>query len=88
MPKQLGFVQIAVQQTFMTLNVNNVHASSIASTPKTGNLNNYHYQLILSPTGWLNDDIILEAHLNLKKIDPTMQGLQDPALGPVRQFKS
>ena len=32
-------------------NVNNVHASSIASTPKTGNLNNYHYQLILSPTG-------------------------------------
>ena len=54
----------------------------------TGNLNNYHYQLILSPTGWLNDDIILETHLNLKKIDPTMQGLQDPVLGPVRQFKS
>ena len=68
-------------------NVNNVHASSIVSTPKNGNLNNYHYQLILLPTGWLNDDIILEVYINLKKIDPTMQGLQDPILGPVLQFK-
>ena len=41
-------------------NVNNIHASSIVSKPKKGNLNNYNYQLILSPTGWLNDDIILE----------------------------
>ena len=41
----------------------------------------------MSPTGWLNHDIILEVHLNLKKIDPTMQGLQDPILGPVRQFR-
>ena len=27
-------------------NVNHVHASIIVSTPKNGNLNNYHYQLI------------------------------------------
>lgn len=47
MPKQLEFVQIALQHTF----------------------------------------IILEVHLNLKKIAPTVQGLQDPILGPVHQFK-
>ena len=35
----------------------------------------------------MDDDIILEVHINLKKIDPTMQGLQDPILGPVRQFR-
>ena len=57
------------------------------STPKNGNLNNCHFKRILSPTGWLDDDIILEVHINLKKIDPTMQGLRDPILGPVRQFR-
>ena len=35
----------------------------------------------------MDDDIIVEVHLNLKKIDPTMQGLQDPLLGPVCQFR-
>ena len=29
----------------------------------------------------------LQVQLNLKTIDPTMQGLQDPILGPVRQFR-
>ena len=57
------------------------------STPNNGNLNKRHFKRILSPTAWLDDDIILEVHLNLKKIDPTMQGLQDPLLGPVRQFR-
>ena len=32
----------------------------------------------------MNDDIILEIHLNLKKVDPTIQGLQDPVLGPIK----
>ena len=57
------------------------------STPNNGNLNKHHFKRILSPTAWLDDDIILEVHLNLKKIDSTMQGLQDPLLGPVRQFR-
>ena len=46
-----------------------------------------HVTVSAHPTAWLDDDIILEVHLNLKKIDPTMQGLQDPLLGPVRQFR-
>ena len=70
-------------------NSDNVKASAchIVSTPNNGNLNNCHFKRILSPTGWLDDDIILEVHINLKKIDPTMQGLRDPILGPVRQFR-
>ena len=70
-------------------NSDNVKASTCnsVSTPNNGNLNNRHFKRILSPTGWLDDDIILEVHINLKKIDPTMQGLQDPILGPVRQFR-
>ena len=35
----------------------------------------------------MDDDIILEIHINLNKIDPTMQGLQDPILCPVRKFR-
>ena len=37
------------------------------STPNNGNLNNRDFKLILSPTTWLDGDIILEVHLNLKK---------------------
>lgn len=55
-------------------NVNSVNAFNILSARKNGNLNNYHYKLILSLTGWLNDDIILEVHLSLKKMDTTVQG--------------
>ena len=68
-------------------NVNNLNASNILSAPKIVNLNNYHYKLILSPTGWLNDDIVLEVQENLKKIDPTVQGLQDLVIGPAQQFR-
>ena len=53
------------------------------SIPNNGNLNDRQFKLILSPTGLFNDDIILDVHLNLKKNDPTMQGLHNPILGPV-----
>ena len=48
-------------------NVNNVHASSIVSTPKKGNLNNHHYQLILSPTGWLNAMILFLKFISISR---------------------
>lgn len=55
-------------------NSDNVKASTCnrVSTLNNGNLNNRHFKRILSPTGWLDDEIILEVHINLKKIDPTM----------------
>ena len=38
------------------------------STPNNGNFNNSDFKLILPPTTWLDDDIILEVHRhNLKK---------------------
>ena len=59
-----------------------LHVNSV-SIPNNGNLNDRQFKLILSPTGLFNDDIILDVHLNLKKNDPTMQGLHNPILGPV-----
>ena len=50
------------------------------------NLTNRHYQLILSPTGWLDCDIIHHAHTLLRAIDLTTEGLQRPTLGPCRNF--
>ena len=52
--------------------------------PKSGNLKDHHFNLIVIPNGCLNDDII---HLRIKKIDPTLQGLQDAVLSsPVNSF--
>ena len=50
------------------------------------NLTNRHYQLILSPTGWLDCDIIHHAHTLPRDIDPTKEGLQRPTLGPCRNL--
>ena len=52
-----------------------------------GNLTQNHYDLISNPSGWLDCDIIQEVHIYLKKIDPTMEGLQWPVLGPARRFQ-
>jgi len=49
-------------------------------------LNQRHYQLILSPRGWLDDHIIQEIHLNLKEMNPNIEGLQWPILGRARKF--
>ena len=50
-------------------NTDSVKPSSCnsVSTPNNGNLDNCDFKLILSPTTWLDDDIVLEVHLNLKK---------------------
>lgn len=65
-------------------NIRNANASSIFVVPKTGNLKDHHFNLIVIPNGCLNDDII---HLKIKKIDPTLQGLQDAVLSsPVNSF--
>ena len=45
-----------------------------------------HYRLVLSPSGWLDFDIIHEVYVCLRNINPDLEGLQRPTLGPVRNF--
>lgn len=78
---------VTICNFYLSLSDIKVCCTNGVSTPNNGNLKNCHFKRGLSPTTWLDDDIILEVHLSLKKIDPTMQGLQDPLLGPVRQFR-
>ena len=78
---------VTICNFYLSLSGIKVCCTNSVSTPNNGNLKNRHFKRILSPTAWLDDDIILEVHLNLKNIDPTKQGLQDPLLGPVRQFR-
>ena len=47
---------------------------------------NKHNKLILSPHGWLDCDIIHAVHGCLRKINPGVEGLQRPTLGPCRNF--
>ena len=50
------------------------------------NLDVQHYQLIMSPHGWLNGAIIHNAQVLLQKINPLIEGFQRPTLGPVQNF--
>ena len=56
---------------------------------KTGALSNLtqaHFDLIYSTHGWLDCDIIQQAHILLHNENPNIEGFQRPTLGPVRNF--
>ena len=49
-------------------------------------LNEEHFNLVLSPYGWLDCDIIHAVHICLQNVNPEVDGLQRPTLGPVKNF--
>lgn len=62
------------------------HATSHNKHKSLGSLGQAEFDLIASPTGWLDCSIVHEAQLLLQKINPNIEGFQRPTLGPVRQF--
>ena len=62
------------------------HNNNIEKFAPTCNLTDNHYNLITDPIGWLDCDIIHNAHVLLKKINPSMDGFQRTTLGPWRTF--
>lgn len=66
--------------------ITNISAGNVEKLASIANLTDEHYQLILSPNGWLDCDIIHEVHVFLQKINANIEGLQRPTLGPVRNF--
>ena len=66
--------------------VTHIKTGNVDKFGKLSNLNEEHYELILSPTGWLDCDIIQQVHVCLQKLNPTIKGLQRPTLGPCRNF--
>lgn len=50
------------------------------------NLSDSDYQIILDANGWLNCDIIQQAQVLLRNVNPSIEGFQRPTLGPVRNF--
>ena len=63
-----------------------VSHGSIDKTASLGNLTQAEYDIIESPTGWLDCSIIQEAHILLKQLNPMIEGFQKTALGPARNF--
>ena len=51
-----------------------------------GNLIEEHYELISSPDGWLDCDIMHQVQVYLREINPLMEGFQRPTLGRCRNF--
>lgn len=50
------------------------------------NLTQAEFDVIESPTGWLDCTIIQQAQIILKQVNPTIEGFQRTTLGPVRNF--
>ena len=66
--------------------ITKVTQSKTDKTSALANLTDYHFHLIINPTGWLDCDIIQRAHVLLQPENPAIPGLQRPTLGPVRNF--
>lgn len=49
-------------------------------------LTDAHFDLINDPVGWLDCDIIQQAHILLQKENPTIEGFQCTTLDQVKNF--
>ena len=58
----------------------------IEKQKRIANLTQAEWDIITSPTGWLDCTIVQEAHVLLAKVNPLITGFQRPTLGPIRQF--
>ncbi|XP_019636874.1 PREDICTED: uncharacterized protein LOC109479362 [Branchiostoma belcheri] len=50
------------------------------------NLTKSDYNIIRDPNGWLTGEIIHSAQVLVRRVNPGVEGLQRPALGPARNF--
>lgn len=66
--------------------ITEVKHGNIDKTTSLGNLTQAEYDIIESPTGWLDCTVIQEAHILLKQVNPFIEGFQRTTLGPVRNF--
>eukprot|EP00794_Sanderia_malayensis_P002558 gene2558-2954_t len=51
-----------------------------------GTLRERHFELVVSPKGWLDCDIIHQVHVYLRNSNQAIEGFQRPTLGPSRNF--
>ena len=66
-----------------------ITGESTGNLDKTGALvalNDSHYEIINSPSGWLDCAIIQQAQILLKKANPLIESFQRTTLGPIRNF--
>ena len=68
------------------IQITKVSHGNIDKTASLGNLTRAEYDIIESPTGWLDCSVIQEAHILLKQANPLIKGFQRTTLGPVRNF--
>ena len=68
------------------ISITKVTHGSSGKSSSLGNLTDSHFDLIFSPTGWLDCDIIHQAQVLLHGENSSIEGFQWPTLGPVRNF--
>ena len=59
---------------------------NLYKTGALGALNDSHYEIINSPSGWLDCAIIQQAQILLKNANPLIESFQRATLGPIRNF--
>ena len=67
--------------TFVTTGQGNQNKTGVLAT-----LTQDHFDLIRNPHGWLDCDIIQQAHILIHNENLNIEGFQRPTLGPVRNF--
>ena len=66
--------------------ITEVTQGEVDKTGALAKLTDSHFDLITSPTGWLDCDIIQQAQVFLQLENTAIEGFQQPTLGPVRNF--
>ncbi|XP_031565267.1 uncharacterized protein LOC116300529 [Actinia tenebrosa] len=66
--------------------IQGTNSSASDKQKPVGKLTQSEFDLIASPTGWLDCSVIQEAHVLLMKVNSSVSGFQRPTLAPVRQF--
>ena len=85
------FEDISVEEFLLSDEMDDIVLTDVTTgqTNKTAplvTLTDSHFKIILSPTGWLDCDIIHQVYILLSSINPSIEGFQRPTLGPVRNF--
>ncbi len=68
------------------LSITKVTPGQAEKYARSGEVTDKDFALINAKDGWMNDVIVHQAQVLLKKKNPMIEGFQRPTLGPVRNY--
>ena len=66
--------------------ITKVTTGQAEKTAPLAQLTDEHFELVHSPDGWLDYNIVHQVHVYICEINPSIRGFQRPTLGPCKNF--